>query len=51
MACNLGATEVGNGEASYGNYYQWGNNHPMGDGKLTGEYLPNSTGKIDASAF
>jgi len=54
MACNLGATELYNGvnsTNSCGNYYQRGNNYPMGDGKLTGEYLPNSTTRVNASSF
>ena len=50
MACNLGATEVGNGENSYGYYYQRGNNYPMGDYTIA-TYTPYTSTKVDASAF
>ena len=50
MACNLGATEVGTGVASYGYYYQRGNNYPMGDGTVT-TYTPNNSTAVNASAY
>lgn len=50
MACNLGATKVGNENTSYGNYYQRGNNYPMGDASVA-TYSPTSSTQVDASAF
>ena len=50
MACNLGATEVGTGTTSYGNYYQRGNNYPMGDASVA-TYSPTSSTQVDASTF
>ena len=52
MACNLGATEVynGNNQESYGNYYQRGNNYPMGDA-FVATYTPNNKTRVNASAY
>ena len=49
-ACNLGATTVGSKEVSYGNYYQWGNNYPMGDYTVN-SYTPTSSFVVNASAY
>ncbi len=51
-ACNVGATEVSNGNnpASFGNYYQWGNNNPMGDYTVD-QYQPVRNTSINARDY
>ena len=55
QACNVGATEVfasfhPKSATMYGNYYQRGNNYPMGNGSVT-TYTPNSSTKVNAAGF
>lgn len=54
-ACNLGATEVfasfhPKSDTMYGNYYQRGNNYPMGDYSVT-TYTPNSSTAVSVAGF
>nr|MDD3720606.1 hypothetical protein [Candidatus Gracilibacteria bacterium] len=45
-ACNIGSNISGTGSASYGNYYQWGNN----GGTPSGNVTPSGT-LVDASSY
>jgi hypothetical protein len=47
-ACNLGASVAGTGEASYGNYYQRGNNYGFAN---SGSLTTTSDTKPDASGY
>jgi hypothetical protein len=48
QACNLGASTAGTGSASYGNYFQWGNNYGF---PTTGNHFLSGTAKPDASSY